>query len=133
MSFGSLTIVIPGEALAYARSGSCGVRRFTPGPQRGYMELVRLYAAREMGGREPTLLPVRLELSVEYLIPKSWTKERAERAQWKKSKPDADNLCKIVEDALSHIVYHDDAQIAALIVQKFYGRIAQSTITITEM
>ncbi len=61
----------------------------------------------------------------------SWPKKRAAAAKWRTSKPDADNLAKIVADAMNAIVFADDAQVASLIVQKTYGPLAGVTVTAT--
>ncbi len=36
-------------------------------------------------------------------------------------KPDIDNLCKVVEDALNGVAYKDDSQIALLYAEKYYS------------
>jgi Holliday junction resolvase RusA-like endonuclease len=126
MSFG-ISFVVPGNAVAFARS------RFTPTPQRNYMAIVKDKAFEAMAGRAPVTCPVEMLLEVEYLVPPSWSKKRAAAAKWKTSKPDADNLAKLVKDALSKIVYADDAQVASLVVRKVYGLHARSTISIEEL
>jgi Holliday junction resolvase RusA-like endonuclease len=42
-------------------------------------------------------------------------------AFWRTSKPDFDNLAKIVGDALNKVAWLDDAQIAAAWVRKVYS------------
>jgi Holliday junction resolvase RusA-like endonuclease len=37
------------------------------------------------------------------------------------TKPDASKLIRAVEDALTHVVYRDDAQVVELVVGKFYA------------
>ena len=48
---------------------------------------------------------------------KRFPKAKKATAVWKSSKPDADNLAKIVADALNGIAWGDDAQIADLLRQ----------------
>ena len=64
-----------------------------------------------------------------YRVPTSWPKKRAAEAKWRTSKPDADNIAKLVSDACNEIVFGDDAQVADLRVQKVYGPIAGVMIT----
>lgn len=129
----SISFVVPGQAVQFARAGSRGARRFTPAPQRNYMAAISYYAAIAMNGEPPFDGPVKLVMVVQYLIPCSWSKKRRDRAFWKTSAPDADNLAKIAKDAMSKIVYQDDAQVACLIVHKQYGPLAQATIIVGEL
>jgi Holliday junction resolvase RusA-like endonuclease len=129
----SIHFVIPGAAVQFARAGSHGAQRFTPKPQRNYMAEVKYRASALMSGSSPWTGPVELRMRVEYLVPKSWSKKKQAAAKWKATAPDADNLAKIVKDALSKIVYADDAQVVSLTVQKVYGPLARSTISITEL
>ncbi len=132
MSFGTISFVIPGKAVQFARAGSKGAVRFTPAPQRAYMAEVSVKAFEAMGGMPPTEMPVALQMRVEYIQPKSWPRWRRGTI-WKCSAPDADNLAKLVKDAMSKIVYADDAQVCDLHVQKVYGLQEKTTITISEL
>jgi Holliday junction resolvase RusA-like endonuclease len=122
---------IPSDPVAFARSGGNGKVRFTPKRQRDFMALVRLAAHKAMDGAAPIAGPVELAIRATYLVPSSWPKKRAAAAKWRTSKPDADNLAKIVADAMNAIVFADDAQVASLIVQKTYGPLAGVTVTAT--
>lgn len=124
---------IPGEPVAFARSGGHGKIRFTPQRQRNFMELVKLVAHRAMDGAAPLDGPVELTIRATYLVPASWPKKRAATARWRTSKPDADNLAKIVSDAINEIVFVDDAQVAALVVQKVYGPLAGVTVSAMQL
>lgn len=128
-----ISFVVPGQAVQFARAGSKGARRFTPAPQRSYMNAVANLAFEAMDGLPPTNKPVSLQLRVEYLVPESWPQKRKAVAKWKTSAPDADNLAKIVKDALNAIVYIDDALVVELTVQKVYGLQARSTVVVTEL
>lgn len=120
---------IPGEPVAFARSGGNGKVRFTPKRQRDFMALVRLAAHKAMNGAPPLAGPVELAVRAIYLVPSSWPKKRAAAAKWRTAKPDADNLAKIVADAMNAIVFVDDAQVASLTVQKAYGPVAGVTVS----
>jgi Holliday junction resolvase RusA-like endonuclease len=63
--------------------------------------------------------PVRLWLVFVFPLPKSAPKRHP--PAWKVTKPDSSKLLRLVEDALSGTVYHDDAQVASLLVDKRYG------------
>jgi Holliday junction resolvase RusA-like endonuclease len=124
---------IPGEPVAFARSGGNGTIRFTPKRQRDFMALVHLAASRAMGKEEPLIDPVEMVVRAVYLVPRSWPKKKADAAWWRASKPDADNLAKIISDAINTIVFVDDAQIASLTVQKMYGPIAGVTVSVAAL
>lgn len=120
---------IPGDAVAFARSGGNGKVRFTPKKQRDFMALVKLAAHHAMNGQPPLEGAVNLTIRAVYRVPTSWPKKRAAEAKWRTSKPDADNIAKLVSDACNEIVFGDDAQVADLRVQKVYGPIAGVMIT----
>jgi Holliday junction resolvase RusA-like endonuclease len=131
MTFVSFTI--PAEPVAFARSGGNGAVRFTPKRQRDFMALVKLAAHKAMDGEPPLDGPIDLKIRATYLIPMSWSKKRASTARWRTARPDADNIAKIIADAMNEIVFADDAQIANLTVQKVYGVIAGVTVTAMRM
>lgn len=68
-----------------------------------------------------------LYVSVEFVWehPKSWGKKRVaelrERCIYKPSRPDIDNLCKGVFDALNGVIWNDDSQIVGVHAWKRYG------------
>ncbi len=124
-----IAFTIPGEPVAFARSGGNDKIRFTPKRQRDFMALCKLAAHKAMDGAEPMQGPIELQIRATYLVPKSWPKKRAATARWRTSKPDADNIGKIIADAMNEIVYVDDAQVAHLTVQKTYGRVAAVTVS----
>ena len=97
------------------------------------MGTIKLFAAQAIAGAEPLAGPVELSIRATYLVPASWPAKRRAKAAWKISKPDADNLGKIVADSLNSLAYADDAQIASLIVQKRYGPIAGLTVSVSPL
>jgi Holliday junction resolvase RusA-like endonuclease len=119
----AIEFFVPGEPVAFARSGGNGAVRFTPKRQRDFMGLVKLAAHTAMQGRPVLEGALKATIIATYSIPASWSKKkRAEIAsRWKTSRSDIDNLVKILADSLNEIVYHDDAQIACLYAEKVYG------------
>jgi Holliday junction resolvase RusA-like endonuclease len=128
-----ISFSIPGDPVPFARTGAHGARRFTPKKQALAMDAIRLYAQRAMDGQGPLQGPVELSIRATYLVPASWPRKRREAALWKASKPDADNLGKLVADSLNSIVYLDDAQVASMTVQKMYGPIAGLTVSVASL
>ena len=48
-------------------------------------------------------------------------------------KPDADNVIKLVADALNEVAYKDDTQIIELECRKFYSNIPRMEITLEDL
>ena len=77
-------------------------------------------------GEERELLqgPVQICIAAYYPVPKSTARKVREQIGEGKilptKKPDADNIAKVVCDALNQIAYGDDAQIVRLIVTKHF-------------
>lgn len=68
--------------------------------------------------------PVEMYITALFPIPKSTTKKDRERIRNKElfptKKPDADNIAKVICDALNGVAYHDDTQVVKLSVRKAY-------------
>ena len=76
---------------------------------------------------EPFLdkVPLEVEITACFPIPKSATKKDRERIKlmeyYPTKKPDADNIAKVVCDALNGLAQKDDAQVIDLTVHKRFG------------
>lgn len=68
--------------------------------------------------------PIGIYIKAMFAIPKSYTKAKKELIQRGEllptKKPDADNIAKIICDALNGIAYEDDVQIVNMYVDKVY-------------
>ena len=131
-SASEITFILHGLATAYARTGGKGKIRFTPQHQRTAMQSMQQVAAEAMDGRPPLQGPVSLILTFVWPWPKSMTerKRRALGGNFRTARPDADNLAKLVADALNGICYLDDAQVCELRVRKLYGESALTRVVI---
>lgn len=78
-----------------------------------------------MGARKPTHLPVHLTIRATFPIPASFTNPQKAQAHGGNmahcSTPDADNVLKLVQDALNEVAWLDDGQVSDLHVVKRYG------------
>ena len=126
-----IAFTVPGNPIAKGRPRFVRAtgRTFTPAKTMNYEGVVAGCAAQAMGAREPFEGPLRVTIRATFLVPQSWSQKRKNDAVWKTSKPDADNLAKIV-DAMNAIVWRDDAQVCELTVQKRYGAIAGLTVSV---
>lgn len=121
----SISFVIPGiKGKARARVTRTG-HAYTPSDTVNYENLVKLLAMKE--NKERLYFdkePLRIKLRVFYDVPESYSKKKREQALQGElrptKKPDADNIVKIVCDALNKVIYKDDSQIVEVFVKKEY-------------
>ena len=77
--------------------------------------------------KKPQLLqgPLQVSIKAYFPVPKSTTKKNREQIEaghlLPTKKPDADNIAKVVCDALNQVAYSDDTQIIKLEVSKLYA------------
>lgn len=80
--------------------------------------------------------PVKMKIEAYFGIPKSYSKKRANEAAEGKitpqTKPDADNIAKIICDALNDVAYKDDTQVIELTIIKKYATEPKVKITLEE-
>ena len=72
-----------------------------------------------------------------YSIPQSISKKRRksmiDKIERPLKKPDADNVVKVVLDALNKIAYYDDTQVVDLQIRRFYGENPRTVVTIEDI
>ena len=118
-----MTITIPGDPVGKERPRVANGHAYTPAKTKTYEEKVK-WCYKQAHGR-PISGPVFVAITAYYPIPKNATK--ADRAAMESNarlpmrKPDADNIGKIILDALNGVAYKDDAQVVGLVVLKRYG------------
>jgi Holliday junction resolvase RusA-like endonuclease len=109
-----LRFTMHGQPVAKARHRYSNGRTYTPDKTRFTEKAMGTHARIAMGAREPFEGPV--EMAVVFRIApaksrsKKWRREHAGEPHTQK--PDADNLMKLVKDALNGIAYVDDSQVA---------------------
>lgn len=85
---------------------------------------------------EPLTGPLSVTIIAYCRIPSSWSKkkvaEAVDNAVYPTGKPDADNLAKLVLDALNGVFYLDDKQVVDLFVRKRYMPIPGLHIQISD-
>lgn len=123
-------LTIEGESIAKGRPKLASVgghaRAFTPARTRRYEDVVRQRATVEWNGR-PLIAdtPIDVQLTFVRSVPASWPKKKRAAALAgdlrPMGRPDLDNCCKSVTDALNGVVYFDDALIAEMTARKVYG------------
>ena len=122
---------VPGKPTGKARARTFynpklgRVQSITPKDTVSYENLVKMcYSASEDRMEWFDKEPLEMYITAFFEIPKSTSKKNREKMLEGKlhptKKPDADNIAKIVCDALNDVAYHDDTQIVKLIVDKKY-------------
>jgi|TARA_R110000764_G_C10844447_1_gene364552 Holliday junction resolvase RusA-like endonuclease len=111
------------ERPRFARMGNF-VKTYTPGKTKLRESEIQLRAKQLMTGKSLFAGALKVTMTAKFPIPKSWskkkTKEAADRILKPTTKPDLDNIAKLVLDALNGIVYKDDSQVVELNIRKFY-------------
>lgn len=134
-----ITITIPGEMRGKGRP------RFSVrgGHARAYTDAKTANAetwikacAVSQAGLKPLDTAVSLDMAITVEVPASWSRKKREKALageiWPTGKPDIDNSCKLVADALNGIVWKDDKQIVRLVASKRYGEVAQTVLVVSD-
>lgn len=101
---------------------------YTPPETTKYERMIRAmfmtrYPRAEKIGKD---IPVRAKINAFYRIPDSAGKGKKQLMRAGLIKPtkkaDADNVAKVILDALNGFAYHDDAQVVVLEVKKIYAQ-----------
>lgn len=118
---------VPGEPKGKGRpkfSRAMG-RAYTPLTTATYENLVKVQYQQTCEDRADSKDPVLMEIKAYYGIPISTSKKKAQEMRdgyvVPVKKPDADNVAKIVCDALNELAYKDDTAITDLIVRRRYS------------
>jgi len=120
-----IRLVIPGKPLGKQRPRVLknGIT-YTPKETMNYETLVKqLYITQHF--QKQLSGPIRVSITAYFPIPASVSKKKKELMRTgvirPESKPDWDNVGKIITDALNDLAYHDDKQIVEATVRKFYS------------
>lgn len=125
-----MQIIIPGQPQGKARARTFYNPRLgkhqsvTPGKTVLYENLIKTCYLHTHEGERFEDEPLQVIIRAYYEIPKSWSKKNRqaamERALLPTKKPDADNIAKVICDALNGLAYKDDKQIVDMLVMKRY-------------
>jgi Holliday junction resolvase RusA-like endonuclease len=117
----------------FARRGNF-VSTHTDAKTASYENLIKLAASAAMRNRLPISSPCCNEIVSYVPIPKSFSKKKhsfaAASTLRPTTKPDLDNVVKIVCDALNNVVYDDDKLIISMIAEKYYDERPRLEVTV---
>lgn len=112
------------------------VKTYTPADTASYENLIKLQFKISCGDWYSEL-PLKMKIIAIHSIVKSATKKnRAKMLNGElkpTKKPDADNIVKIICDALNNIAYKDDTQVVELEFKKVYGELEKVIVEIEEV
>lgn len=112
------------------------IRTYTPAETASYENLVKVMYMQQVGNKRLTGA-IQANITAFYKVPKSWAKKRKQSAAFgeerPQTKPDCDNIAKIILDALNGIAYEDDKQVVCLSVNKYYSENTQAFVTVQLM
>lgn len=127
--------VAKGRHRSYINKGG-RIGTYTPQKTESWENYIRM-VARTYAPGELMTGPVKLQCMFYMQIPKSWSQKKKEEAQtfnrFPTTKPDLDNMVKLVKDALKGIIWHDDSQVVFSRETKFYSVKPRTEIYIEEM
>lgn len=116
--------LVMGEPKGKGRPRFAQGHAYTPQATRDYEKLIQAEYKRQCGDRFPDDSYIKLQIIAHFAVPKS--AKKAEKIAMLNDeimptkKPDADNILKIVADALNGVAYSDDKQIVEMRVEKRY-------------
>lgn len=127
-----IKFTIPGEPQGKARARTFyhqkanRVVSMTPEKTQNYENLIKMVATQEQEDKPiPAVEPLEITIKAYYSIPNSDSKKKKQMKLdgliRPTKKPDADNVCKVVCDALNGVCYKDDTQIVKAIIEKYYS------------
>ncbi len=124
-------LTVPMRAIGKGRPRFGNGRTWTPAATKQAENAIACLWAAEHGNAmlDGTL---RMIVRAEYEPPASWSAKKRQESwgQLKPTKPDCDNVFKLVADALEGVAYANDARIADAGVSKRYGPEDRLTITV---
>ena len=131
-----IRITVPGQPQGKGRARVClrggYARAYTPDNTVAYENLIKL----AYGERGISVMPVELAVTAYYCIPKYFSKKKRNEALSghvrPQTKPDIDNVVKVVCDALNKVAYNDDTQVVKIVAEKYYGETPGLVIEIKE-
>lgn len=100
------------------------MQSITPIQTKSYEDLIR-WSYKAAGGKYLGEKVLQVDIRAFYPIPKAFSKAKINDAingdLRPTTKPDCDNIIKVVLDALNGVAYYDDNQVVSVSCNKYYG------------
>lgn len=112
------------------------MQSITPEQTKSYEDLIR-WSYTAAGGKYLGETTLQVDIQAFYPIPKALNRAKTNDAINGKlrptTKPDCDNIIKVVLDALNGVAYYDDKQVICVSCNKYYGERGYIKIQIKEI
>lgn len=111
------------------------MRSITPEQTKSYEDLIR-WSYKAAGGEYLAEKTLQVDIRAFYPIPQSFSRAKrnaAENGELRPiTKPDCDNIIKVILDALNGVAYYDDKQVICVSCNKYYADVGCVKISIKE-
>lgn len=132
-----ISFTVPGEPQGKARARTGKGFSYTPEKTVIYENLIKISYSQVCKTIFEPGKPLEMVVRAYYSIPKSYTKGKRLAAKHNiirpTKKPDADNVLKVIADALNKTAYDDDTQIVRAVVEKYFGEVARVEVELREV
>jgi Holliday junction resolvase RusA-like endonuclease len=112
------------------------MRSITPEQTKSYEDLIR-WSYKASGGIYLAEKTLQVDIQAFYPIPQSFSRVKRNNAHngnlRPTTKPDCDNIIKVVLDALNGVAYYDDKQVICVSCNKYYADTGYLKISIQEI
>lgn len=111
-------------------------RAVTPAKTRAYEDRVRTEYMTECDHKWMNKEPLEMIVNAYFEVPRSASKKKQSKmilSEYPTKKPDADNILKVIADALNLVAYGDDSQIVRATCRKFWAEESAVEVTIREV
>lgn len=125
-------IFIPLKPFGKQRPVIVNKNAFTPKKTLYYEKYIKNLFFLLYGNRKKILGSFKITINSFFVIPKT-QKKGVCLGDFFDKKPDIDNICKIVLDALNGLAYEDDAKCVGLVAEKKYGDSEGVSVCIEEV
>lgn len=133
-----IKLTIPGPPKGKQRPRICRVNgrsmAYTPKETIEYERLVRASYTAVFKVKFERNLPIEISILALYSVPKYVSRKTKELMLngrlFLTKKPDADNIIKVILDALNGLAYRDDVQICRVYFEKMYAEIPETKVLI---
>ena len=110
------------------------VQTYTPDETASYENLVKVEYQNQCAYMFDREDPLTMQIIAYYGIPKSVSKKKRNQMLDGEilplKKPDADNVLKVIADALNGVAYHDDVQLVTVHIDRAYADVPRVEVTI---